>query len=288
MVESFLNHARYRYLKWGLLLITGSVIAYVLHRPYPVANGGTWLGYTLGVISALIIFLLLFLGIRKRSYRSALGTVKGWLSAHIWLGLSLLVTATLHSGFQLGWSIHSLAYYLMLAVIASGIWGMVMYIQNPRLMTLNRNQQDRQVMLQQLKDLDGEALLLADAIDTDLHYDLSQSLAPVKVPGLRDRLGNRYWSGTAQADRQADRKNNSYLIEQKVAGMIAKAEDAESVDRLRQLLQTLSQRREVSFQLGKDLQIQAHMEIWLLFHVPLSLGLLAALISHIIAVFFYW
>jgi hypothetical protein len=30
------------------------------------------------------------------------------------------------------------------------------------------------------------------------------------------------------------------------------------------------------------------MDLWLYFHVPLSFSLLAALIAHIVAVFFYW
>ena len=34
--------------------------------------------------------------------------------------------------------------------------------------------------------------------------------------------------------------------------------------------------------------VKAIMEIWLYFHVPLSIALLAALIGHIISVFFYW
>lgn len=33
---------------------------------------------------------------------------------------------------------------------------------------------------------------------------------------------------------------------------------------------------------------QAIMEIWLYIHVPVSVTLLAALIGHIVSVFFYW
>ena len=41
-------------------------------------------------------------------------------------------------------------------------------------------------------------------------------------------------------------------------------------------------------QLRRNLQIQAFMDIWLYFHVPLSFALLAALTAHIVSVFFYW
>lgn len=80
-------------------------------------------GYTLGTLGALIILVLLWLGVRKRQYLDAQGSLIGWLSAHVYLGLGLAVIVTLHSGFQLGWNVHSLAYVLMLAVIASGLYG---------------------------------------------------------------------------------------------------------------------------------------------------------------------
>ena len=111
--ESFLSHAGGRWLKLGLLLIAASIAAYAWHDPAAGPNGGTWLGYTLGTIGALLILWLALLGARKRSYRSNLGTVKGWTSAHVWLGLSLLIIATLHSGFQFGWNIHTFAWALM-------------------------------------------------------------------------------------------------------------------------------------------------------------------------------
>ena len=48
MHQSFLTHARNRYLWVALFLLLGSLIAYGLHDPIGPPNGGTWLGYTLG------------------------------------------------------------------------------------------------------------------------------------------------------------------------------------------------------------------------------------------------
>lgn len=286
--ESFINHAGYRYLRWSLILITAALVAYIWHDPHPRPSGGTWLGYTLGGISAFIVLLLLYLGIRKRRYRSAMGTLKGWVSAHVWLGLSLLVLTTLHSGAQLGWNIHSVAYLLLIAVVLSGLWGTVIYRRNPALMTSNRNQQNRLVLLQQLFDLDAEALQQADRIGTGLHHEMAQAMQPNETTGFMSRITNRYWSDTIRADRDADHRNNVYAIEQTIAAHIAASTDAEQVRQLRDILGTVSKRRQVSRQLGKDLHLQAHMELWLMLHVPLSIALLAALISHVTAVFFYW
>ncbi len=69
MHESILTHARSRYLWIALALCVLSIGFYVWHDPDPVPNGGTWLGYTLGTIGALLIVWLLLFGVRKRSSR---------------------------------------------------------------------------------------------------------------------------------------------------------------------------------------------------------------------------
>ncbi|MDZ7687099.1 MAG: hypothetical protein U5O39_20845 [Gammaproteobacteria bacterium] len=95
-------------------------------------NGGSWQGYTLGGISAALIIWLSLLGIRKRSYRSTLGTVEGWTSAHVYLGAGLLVIATLHCAFQFGINVHTLLYVLMAGVVISGFFGLFVYLSYPR------------------------------------------------------------------------------------------------------------------------------------------------------------
>ena len=119
MHTSFLRHAGFRDLWIAILVCAACIVAYVIHDPIDGPNGGTWLGYTLGGLGAFIIFLLSWFGVRKRRFKSRLGTVKGWLSVHVWLGLSLVIIGTLHTGFQFGWNLHTLAYVLMMIVIAT-------------------------------------------------------------------------------------------------------------------------------------------------------------------------
>ena len=38
----------------------------------------------------------------------------------------------------------------------------------------------------------------------------------------------------------------------------------------------------------RDMHQKAMLEIWRSLHIPFTFGLLAALIAHIISVFFYW
>ena len=41
---------------------------------------------------------------------------------------ALIVIATLHTGFQFGWNVHTLAYVLMMLVILSGMFGIAAYV----------------------------------------------------------------------------------------------------------------------------------------------------------------
>ena len=138
MHQSFLSYRRKRYLWVALFLCAASIAAYAWHAPRSTPNGGTWLGYTLGGVGAVLILWLTLLGIRKRSYKSRLGTVQGWVSAHVYLGLALIVIVTLHTGFQFGWNIHTVAYVLMMIVIGSGLVGISAYLRLPTQMSENR------------------------------------------------------------------------------------------------------------------------------------------------------
>jgi cytochrome bd-type quinol oxidase subunit 2 len=101
-------------------------------------NGGTWLGYTLGTIGALLIVWLMWFGIRKRRYGTNIGTTRGWLSAHVYLGTSLILIACCIAASSSAGTCTRFALVLMLIVIFSGFFGVYAYLRYPTLMTRNR------------------------------------------------------------------------------------------------------------------------------------------------------
>ena len=156
MHQSYLRHRDYLYLKLSLLSLAVAIGAYVASRPRGGGNGATWLGYTLGVISAGLIVWLMLLGLRKRSYQAGGVMLREWLSAHVYFGLLLVALVPLHSGFQFGWNVHTLAYVLMCVVIASGIGGVILYGALPSQITENRAGEKLAGMLEQVQALDSE------------------------------------------------------------------------------------------------------------------------------------
>lgn len=274
--ESFLVYRRFRYVWLALLLLVASLVPYLVWDPPGGHNGGTWLGYTLGTIGALLILWLMLLGWRKRRYGPGAWSLKAWLSAHVYLGLALLLVATLHAGFQVGWNIHTLAYALMILVIASGVWGILVYIRVPRLMTINRQTQTFDAMLREILELDRQLV--------DLAIPLGDEFAKV-VQTSRDqtRIGGSLWRQLSGKDRRCG--TTRALIR---AREVARTLPPELSERGAGLLVTLSRKQDLVRRARQDIRYKAWMDLWLYTHVPLSFALLAALSAHVISVFFYW
>ena len=185
--ESFLRHKRFRWLKIALVLSLASIAAFValyLFTDFGLAHaGGTWLGYTLGTVGALLIVWLTFLGLRKRAITEGYWSLKAWTSAHVYLGLSLVVIVTLHTGFQFGWNVHTLAYALVIVVIVSGLIGIVMYARLPSKLSENRAETTQKQMLEIVRALDGRLLEAAQPLDQKQAAIVRLSLDKTNIAG---------------------------------------------------------------------------------------------------------
>ena len=112
---------------------------------------------------------------------------RGWLSAHIYLGTTLILLALLHCGFQFGWNLHTLTLVLMLIVIFSGFFGVYAYLRYPTLMTRNRESATRDAMLEEISEIDQNALALADGIAPEIHAVVLRSIENTKLPSINKK-----------------------------------------------------------------------------------------------------
>jgi hypothetical protein len=273
--ESILVYRGLRYFKWALVLVIAASVAYAFHTAIPAPNGGTWLGYTLGTIGALLIVWLLWFGIRKRKYGGGKIRLEDWLSAHVYLGIALIVVATLHTGFQFGWNVHTLAYTLMMIVIFSGMFGVYVYIRYPKIMTDNRRGMTLDAMMTQIAELDTDARKAALRLGDEVNKLVLDASENTRIGGSMRRQLSGHAPGCPVI-----------AAPDKVRTLLAKTEqpgrDAE------QLLALLQRKSELVQRARRDVQIKAMMDVWLYVHVPLSIALIGALIAHIVSVFFYW
>jgi hypothetical protein len=274
--QSILAYARYRYLKLATVALVAVVALYAWDRPPNGRYGGTWLGYTLGTIGALMILWLSWFGVRKRNYSSTAGMLQGWLSAHVYFGTVLIVIATLHMAFKVGWNVHTLAYVLMLAVIFSGFYGVYAYLRFPREMTDNLGDDTLALLLIKITDLDREARQLTLSLPDSISKLVLDSAQGTQIGGswVQQLRGRDPYCPTTAAVVGVQ------IVGRKLSGEQAKTNH--------QLYTLLLNKQEFVARARRDVQLKAWMDLWLYCHVPLSIALLVALTIHIVSVFFYW
>ena len=269
--ESFLAHRRMRWLKVALGVSLIAILGYAFADVEPRPNGGSWYGYLLGTIGALLIVWLALLGVRKRAMTAGRWSLKAWTSAHVYLGLALIVIATLHTGFQLGWNVHTLAYALMMVVIASGVYGIAVYALLPHKLSSNRREMTQAEMVEALAAVDRQLEQAAQPLGRE---DADLVIAALEQNpfghGLIARLSGRY---------------RGCRTERAIAAF--ESDDQMGVEHER--VATLLQKRDAQLdQIRRHMRLKAMLEVWLYVHVPLTVMLLAALTAHIVSVFYYW
>ncbi|MBM3505290.1 MAG: hypothetical protein FJX65_15625 [Alphaproteobacteria bacterium] len=274
--KSIIEYRGFFYLKLAAGLVLLSVAAYWVHQPLAGPNGGTWLGYTLGTIGALLIVWLAWFGIRKRRYGVGRLLLEDWLSGHIYLGVALLIIATLHSGFQFGWNVHTLAYVLMVGVIVSGAFGLLVYLRVPALRTENRQNMSLDDMMALIAGLSKEIYQAASTLDDEVGQLVQEA-------DQRTRIGGGFW-------RQLSGTDPHCATTRALNKVRARAEQfsGADADAARQLVTLLARKVELLARARRDVRHHALLKVWLYFHVPMTVGLIAALLIHIFVVFLYW
>lgn len=286
MHTSFLAHARARYL-WVASTIAFICLAlYAWHDPLQPPNGGTWLGYGLGTLGLVIILVLSYLGRRKRDFKGGSGSVKGWVSAHVYLGIALLLIGTIHTGFQFAWNVHTLAYGLMCAVIATGLYGIVVYETFPARRNKLTNGLSLDELFLKLEDIDRQLLLLANHTEADVRALVVSAVERTTVGGgMLDQLLALDHSTAFVDGRIVGNRQQLPVLDLLIARL---TETDTNLVQLTTIIRSFTERRKLLHTIRTDIQLQAFLKIWLYLHVPLTFALLAALIAHTFAVFVYW
>lgn len=274
--EGFLRHRNYKWLKIAAAFSAVATIAYLLIDVDPRPNGGSWYGYTLGTAAALLILWLTALGLRKRAITRKRWSLKAWTSAHVYLGLSLIVIATLHTGFQFGLNVHTLAYGLMILVILSGVYGIWAYAFLPAALSDNRSEMTAAQMIDAVESIEKQIQISAQPLSDEDSQTVLASLGEDPFGGgvYRRLSGRPAKGGNAVALRIIRRRVSQTQGEEAIA--------------LEQVSVLMQRKAGALNRIRRHVRIRAMLEVWLYVHVPLTFALIAALSAHIVSVFFYW
>jgi hypothetical protein len=147
---------------WGLTLALGwvAVHGFGYYRLSPARRAfhplnaqlrpsGT-IGLRLAFFGVFAFFWMFLYAVRKRwKWLSKIGKTRNWLDVHVVLGVAAPAAITLHSGFRMR-GIAGVAYWIMIAVMASGFVGRYLYAQIPRRINA------AEISLQEMQTVTGE------------------------------------------------------------------------------------------------------------------------------------
>lgn len=223
----------------------------------------------------MILWLTAY-GARKRMHGLGRWTLHEWLSAHVWLGLSVVVIGTLHTGFQLAANVHGLAWVLMVLTVVSGIVGTVAYVRLPMEVTRNARGETQVEMIRGVAELDVDLRMAAEPLTDAINQ------AVIRATGA-SRVGGGLW-------RQLSGRDPSCATAAAIREVPALATDLPPTEAraARRVLHLLGRKQGRLMQARRDVRMRAWLQIWLYLHVPLASALLAAVAAHVVVVAFFW
>ena len=115
-------------------LTTALFVAARSHAPFG-SFGGTPAGLAFGVTGTLLMTAAALISVRRRYRTVRIGDARTWLNVHLWGGALGVLLILFHSGFSLGGPLTAALMVVLLALAASGVYGLLLQQFVPRLMT---------------------------------------------------------------------------------------------------------------------------------------------------------
>ncbi|MBI4890826.1 MAG: hypothetical protein HY821_09405 [Acidobacteria bacterium] len=184
---------RHRGLLWVTALSGAGLAAYVawmgysyyrlpliqrpFHEMHAAFKPAGRIGLRLGMLSLFLFACIYLYPLRKRiPLLQRIGKTRRWLDFHVLLGLTVPLIVTLHASLKLHGLI-GLAYWIMMAIVVSGIAGRYLYAQIPRTVTA------AEVSLQ---DLTAQADSLSAELEQQKVFPPGELSSAVALPDRRE------------------------------------------------------------------------------------------------------
>lgn len=266
--------------KWsiiGLILIAGLVASYIPYRAStPYTHGGSRMGLLYGTIALVLMGVLLYYGARKRSYRSTFGKLEEWLHSHIWLGIVAFVAVVTHTGFRFEDRIATALFVVLSAVVASGIFGAILYKTVPRMLTDVETNLSAEQISDQLNQLSRSMAKIASGKSAPfqrIHAAIAREIVPRPLAA--------WMLVVASPGRRVSRELQGDWT--RMLGLVDPSEQEE----LRQLLVTSRQQKELHHRLLQQQRYRNVLDFWLWIHLPLSIAMVVLILAHLASALYF-
>lgn len=266
-IRSYINFDVIFFIFAFYLIING-----FLKRQDSFLTAETGLGYTLGIVGASMMILLLLYPLRKYNrYMKNIGSVKYWFRSHMLLGVAGPVLILYHSNFGLGSTNSNIALFSMLTVAGSGIFGRLFYIK------IHDGLYGRKIELNELKT---ELQTLKDNIENS--EEISDILETYEKNSLKHRnlLNALIFMPYLHLNTVVSRKRAI----NKIRSLLDNKENSVSLNTLH--IQ-LSQFFKTVLRVADFSTYERLFSLWHVLHIPLFIMMLISGIIHVIVVHIY-
>lgn len=284
------SHKRWIWTTCALALVTLAAYWWLDRQAPGGLTGGSTAGLAFGLLgSGLMVYAGLLSALRRVPAWSWLGARKTWLKGHIWLGLLSAVFILCHSGFRWGGWLECVLWFVLIGVLATGLFGLLLQQLLPRMITTRVT---REGPYEQLPHLCKVLCRQADELVTSAWNveggDAGMSIVHTQMgPAAKGQLQEFY-----------DQRLRPYLIEPfRSASPLANPLKARAAfSRLRSLpglvtvkehIDKLESIYEECRQLAEQERLHRWLHVWLLIHMPLSVALLVLGLVHAVMSLYY-
>jgi F0F1-type ATP synthase membrane subunit b/b' len=209
--------------------------------------------------------------------REWMGRLQTWYYWHLALGCLALVLILLHSGFRFGNVVATLAFVCLAGVVATGIVGVYLYWTVPPALTVIEERAERtpEELREELREVVRELEALADGKSDSFRSVFRQEMA---IPGVSMKPSLR-WLRPVRVDRDVSRPDRLRLVVKEI--------NPEEQEDFRKAMRLIFRKEKIEVLLFPQLRYDYLMKVWLTAHIPLSVGMWAFSVVHIVSVGFF-
>jgi hypothetical protein len=272
-----IDHTHRKWFAASLVILgvaTAAYIPYAVHSPSG-PRGGSALGLTFGIVGSIFMIFAGLLAGRKKFPVWRLGRAQTWMRGHLWLGLLSLPIIFFHAGFRFGGPLTSVLMWLVIIVVASGLFGAALQHYLPQVMTA---EVPGETIFEQIDHIREQLVANGDEAIAAAESAAGEESATPLVDFYRREMRPFLQSRGArhQLLSSADRSRGTF----EELRLLLPAGLQDAVKKLEQIC-------EEERQLRRQSRLHHWLHGWLMLHIPLSFALLLLGVVHAITALRY-
>ncbi|MGH7859869.1 MAG: hypothetical protein ACREQY_21285 [Candidatus Binatia bacterium] len=206
------------------------------------------------------------------------GRLQTWYMWHLSLGCLAVLLILLHAGFRFGNVVATLAFVCLVGVVSTGMIGVLIYWLVPPRLTLIEERAERTP--EELRDELGQVLAeLEEIVQGKSETFRRVYQQELSIPDVSMKPSPRWLFGPATVARDTARPDRLRLVVKEIP-------PSEQED-FRKAMRLVFRKEKIDVSLYPQLRYDYLMKVWLSAHIPLSAGMWAFSVIHVVSILYF-